>query len=104
MSSSSLLTLAGTIFLLIPLGHTKMYFDVLHPGLRALGAAPAAYASKVSWNQANGYFVASGMSSSSDFLGAECGCSVLFCVGVLDREGSGRGERVNENENKNEKG
>jgi len=62
MSSSTLFKLAGGIFLLIPLGHTQMYLDVLVPGFKSLGASPSAYASKVSWNQANGYFITSGTS------------------------------------------
>jgi ethanolamine transporter EutH len=65
MSSSALFRIAGGIFLLIPVGHTKMFLDVIAPGLEALGASPSAYASKVSWNQANGYFITSGI---SDFL------------------------------------
>lgn len=31
--------------------------DVLFPGLRVLGGSQAAYSSKVSWTQANGYFI-----------------------------------------------
>ena len=53
MSSSTLFKIAGGIFLLIPLGHTQMYLEVLAPGLKSLGASPAAYASNVSWSSAN---------------------------------------------------
>jgi hypothetical protein len=60
MSSRLLFNIAGGIFLLIPAGHTQMYLEVLAPGLNAPGASPAVYASKVSWNQANGYFITSG--------------------------------------------
>jgi len=62
MSSSTLFKLAGGIFLLIPVGHTQMYLEILAPGLKSLGVSPSAYASKVSWNQANGYFITSGTS------------------------------------------
>ncbi|PSS08967.1 hypothetical protein M430DRAFT_37111 [Amorphotheca resinae ATCC 22711] len=61
MSSSTLFNTAGAIFLLIPIGHIQMYFDVLSPGLQTLSDSPAAYASKVSWNQANGYFLTSAL-------------------------------------------
>jgi hypothetical protein len=60
MSSSLLFNIAGGIFLVIPLGHAMMYLEVLAPGLKSLGASPSAYASKVSWIQANGYFITSG--------------------------------------------
>jgi hypothetical protein len=63
MSSSTLFKIAGGILLALPLGHTKMYLDVIAPGLGALGASGGAYASKVSWNQANGYFITSGISA-----------------------------------------
>jgi len=61
MSSRVLFNIAGGIFLLLPAGHTQMYLAVLAPGLNALGASPAAYASKISWNQANGYFITSAL-------------------------------------------
>jgi hypothetical protein len=67
MSSSTLFNTAGAIFLLIPIGHIQMYFDVLSPGLQTLSDSPAAYASKVSWNQANGYFLTSGTYLSLSF-------------------------------------
>ncbi|KIM98160.1 hypothetical protein OIDMADRAFT_182499 [Oidiodendron maius Zn] len=57
MSSSTLFKIAGGLFLALPLGHTQMYLDVLVPHLQPLGAIPGAYASKVSWTQANGYFI-----------------------------------------------
>ena len=67
MSNAPLLfKIAGSIFALLPVGHTKMAMDVLYPGLRALGDTPAAYSSKVSWTQANGYFITAGKSTSPD--------------------------------------
>ncbi len=45
----------------MPIGHTQMAMDVVWPGLKALGGGPAAYSSKVSWTQANGYFITSGL-------------------------------------------
>lgn len=63
VSSATLFKVAGVIFLGLPIGHTQMYNDVLGPGLGPLGDTVAAYASKVSWNQANGYFLATGKST-----------------------------------------
>lgn len=60
MSASTLFKIAGGIFIIIPVGHVQMYLEVNAPGLKSLGASPAAYASKVSWNQANGYFITVG--------------------------------------------
>jgi hypothetical protein len=60
MSAPLLFKIAGGIFCLIPVGHTQMANDIVWPGLKTLGAAPAAYSSKVSWTQANGYFITSG--------------------------------------------
>jgi hypothetical protein len=61
MSASTLFKIAGGIFLILPVGHTQMYLEVNAPGLKSLGASPAAYASKVSWTQANGYFITAGI-------------------------------------------
>ncbi|KAH8602986.1 hypothetical protein B0O99DRAFT_604831 [Bisporella sp. PMI_857] len=55
MSTSTLLNLAGGLFLLLPVGHTQMYFQRLRAGLNA--AALPGYAGSVSWSQANGYFI-----------------------------------------------
>jgi hypothetical protein len=44
MSNAPLLfKIAGSVFALLPIGHTQMARDVLYPGLRALGGSPAAY-------------------------------------------------------------
>lgn len=69
LSSSALFKIAGGLFLTLPLGHTKMFSDVLVPQLKGLGGAPGAFASKVSWNQANGYFITTGKSSLLIFFG-----------------------------------
>jgi hypothetical protein len=61
MSAPLLFKIAGGLFCLIPIGHTQMANDVIWPGLKTLGGAPAAYSSKVSWTQANGYFITSGL-------------------------------------------
>lgn len=63
MSSSTLFKIAGGLFLAFPLGHTQMYLNVLVPHLQPLAAIPGAYASKVSWIQANGYFITTGTSN-----------------------------------------
>lgn len=60
MSSATLFKIAAGIMAALPLGHTQMYFDTLAPHLQPLGGAPGAYASKVSWTQANGYFITTG--------------------------------------------
>lgn len=61
MSSSTLFKTAAGVFLALPIGHTKMYYDVLAPHLQPLGGITGAYSSKVSWTQANGYFITSGI-------------------------------------------
>ena len=65
MSSSTLFKIAGGIFAILPLGHTTFYRDLIVPGLKPSGASPGAYASKVSWNQANGYFITTGIAPQS---------------------------------------
>jgi hypothetical protein len=61
MSSSTLFKIAGGIFAILPLGHTIFYRDIIVPNLNPSGASEGAYASKVSWNQANGYFITTGI-------------------------------------------
>jgi hypothetical protein len=61
MSSSNLFNIAGSIFAVLPVGHTIFYRDIIVPGLKPSGASEGAYASKVSWNQANGYFITTGI-------------------------------------------
>ena len=61
MSAPLLFQIAGGVFCLLPIGHTQMANDVVWPGLKALGGTKAAYSSKVSWTQANGYFIISGV-------------------------------------------
>lgn len=68
VTPSALFKIAGIIFLGIPVGHTQMYNDTLAPGLVPLGNALAAYAAKVSWNQANGYFLTTGKTTLSLLL------------------------------------
>jgi hypothetical protein len=68
MSSSTLLKVAGTIFAILPIGHTQMAIEIIYPGLKSLGSSPAANSSKNSWNQANGYFLISGLSPESFHL------------------------------------
>jgi len=61
MSSSNLFNIAGSIFAVLPVGHTIFYRDVIVPSLKPSSASDGAYASKVSWNQANGYFITTGI-------------------------------------------
>ena len=61
MSAPLLFTIAGVTFVLLPIGHTHMANAIVFPGLQTLGGATAAYSSKVSWTQANGYFITSGL-------------------------------------------
>jgi hypothetical protein len=60
MSAPLLFKISAGIFALMPIGHTQMAMDLVYPGLKALGDTPAAYSSKTSWTQANGYFITSG--------------------------------------------
>jgi hypothetical protein len=64
MSSSTLLKIAAGILLITPIGHTRMYFDEMSRDLGTLGPSLGAFASKVSWHQANGYFITTGITSS----------------------------------------
>jgi hypothetical protein len=64
MSSPTLFKTAAGLLIALPLGHTKMYFDVISPHLQPLGGSVGAFSSKVSWTQANGYFIISGIFSS----------------------------------------
>jgi hypothetical protein len=63
MSASNLFNIAGSIFAVLPVGHTIFYRDIIVPSLKPSGASEGAYASKVSWNQANGYFITTGINS-----------------------------------------
>ncbi len=49
------------------IGHTHVALKLVHPGLGALGATPAAWSSEVSFSRANGYFITSGIFHSLTF-------------------------------------
>jgi len=60
MSSSTLFRIAGGILLIMPIGHVRMAYDTINPGLQSLGDSNGAFSSKTAWASLNGYFIATG--------------------------------------------